>query len=207
AQPKLASRPKAESTRGRVFLIRSLAAESPREYAHRYGELASGRLYDESDPIGLWGGSYSTYSYVGANPISRVDPQGLQEVLPTPEGPIVVPTLPGSTSNQWNQARDAEALSLQEAISNAIAQVNQLMSGADQALDNIVQMAKGGTQNKSNEYSRAATAQAQASGKDPCDILAEWYREARAAGEAAEAQKIVEAQKALGCRNKRKRCP
>lgn len=74
-------------------------------------------------------------------------------------------------------------------------------------LGNIVQMAKGGTQNKSNEYSRAATAEAQATGKDPCDILDDWYREARAAGDAIEAQKIVQAQKALGCRNKRKRCP
>jgi hypothetical protein len=31
----------------------------------------------ESDPIGLFGGSYSTYSYIQSNPLSNVDPPGL----------------------------------------------------------------------------------------------------------------------------------
>ena len=33
--------------------------------------------YIESDPIGLAGGSLTTYGYVGANPISKKDPRGL----------------------------------------------------------------------------------------------------------------------------------
>jgi RHS repeat-associated protein len=33
--------------------------------------------YVESDPIGLSGGSYSTYPYARANPLSAIDPLGL----------------------------------------------------------------------------------------------------------------------------------
>jgi hypothetical protein len=73
---------------GRVFLIPSLAAESPRENADRYDGLAPGRLYIESDPLGLQGGSYSTYGYGGENPISRKDPFGLWIRSPVNSGPL-----------------------------------------------------------------------------------------------------------------------
>lgn len=40
--------------------------------------------YVESDPIGLYGGSWSTYSYANNNPISNDDPDGKQVALPAP---------------------------------------------------------------------------------------------------------------------------
>ena len=69
------------------------------------------------------------------------------------------------------------------------------------ALDNIMQMAKGGSQNIENEYSREARNQ-----PDPCGWLAKQYTAARSSGDTAAAQKIIKAQKALGCRNTQKRC-
>lgn len=47
--------------------------------------------YIESDPIGLAGGSYSTYIYGNNNPISNSDPSGLQAIPWPSPGPLVSP--------------------------------------------------------------------------------------------------------------------
>jgi RHS repeat-associated protein len=48
---------------------------------HRY-YAAEGGQYTQSDPVGLAGGSVSTYGYVGGKPLQWVDPSGLCPICP-----------------------------------------------------------------------------------------------------------------------------
>jgi hypothetical protein len=56
-----------------------------------------------------------------------------------------------------------------------------------------------------NYISLQAKTEAQATGKDPCDILLVWLATAKLTGNKADVRLIQQAQKYLGCRNVRKR--
>ena len=88
---KIASRKKLLKTGEAVFVQSAQTITASGENAYWYGESASGDLYYnyyrnynpatggylQSDPMGLFGGSFSTYSYVGGNPLRKYDSTGL----------------------------------------------------------------------------------------------------------------------------------
>jgi RHS repeat-associated protein len=78
---------------------RRASGRSVYNYERDY-DPAVGR-YIESDPIGLAGGSYSTYAYAGGNPLSRFDPRGLSNW--NFFDPIADPVL-YQLAQQWNPA-------------------------------------------------------------------------------------------------------
>jgi RHS repeat-associated protein len=71
---------------------------------HRYYDPSLGR-YQQSDPIGLAGGQFSTYAYVNGNPLLGIDPNGLMGASTNPAA-----TIPGQTHTPPLAPADKECM-------------------------------------------------------------------------------------------------
>jgi RHS repeat-associated protein len=72
-------------------------------------DSAVGR-YVESDPLGLAGGSYSTYGYVAENPVSNTDPFGLSSLIYNPAaGTVTVVNGAGEAVGSFPAANNAQS--------------------------------------------------------------------------------------------------
>lgn len=82
---------------------------------HRYYDPSNGRFISY-DPVGLAGGSFSGYDYVNDNPVSYVDPNGLQGCIPVVVPPGVVTCVPaptGAAGAGGNSIEDSKKLAEQ----------------------------------------------------------------------------------------------
>lgn len=82
--------------------------------------------YVESDPIGLYGGSYSTYAYVNASPLGNIDPSGLAPPRGT-TAPSVLP--PGPFEFIWLGSPQNTAW-----VQNAASQIGDAVDSLEQAM-------------------------------------------------------------------------
>lgn len=175
------SEPAKTASRANPALRRSVPARRPASYG---GVWENRPRYDRAASSG---------SVVDGDPLNEIDPSGELPWLP------LVPAAAGGgafgEAAAGGCAVDIETGCVASALI-AVGGLGLLIAGkyvVDHLCPNQpLYMSKGGTQNKSGEYSRAAQQQ-----PDPCAWLREQYN---SASSSIERNKIKAAQKVLGCR-------
>ncbi len=161
---------------------RTLADLSYNKY--RDYDPSTGR-YLQADPIGLAGGS-NPYLYAEGNPVRYVDPKGTFAFL--------LPVL--CAGGGCEAAVAAITVAVVGYVGyNLYSEFHKDICDVDYGT--VLEMSKGGKQNKGNEWSRAAR---QEQPNDPCSWLQGAYNDPSTT--AADRQKIKTAQKFLGCRRR-----
>ena len=140
------------------------------------------------DPLRFGAGDAVLYAYVNSDPINSIDPSGLDGT-----GAVIGACFGGVIAATAACAVTGPGFIICEPI--GIIGGIVLGAGIGHYAENALQMAKGGKQNIDNEYTREAVKH-----QDPCRWLQQEYDKARAAGDSVAQQKIIKAQKALGCR-------
>jgi RHS repeat-associated protein len=137
----LISRPSIRLTPRKRWGYRRVVRRRPRGRTHynyfRDYDPQTGR-YIESDPIGLYGGSFSTYAYVAGNPITNTDPLGLAPPGQGSQGGYQIPcTWPGGCIYQPGTPENAQAAQqLGDALDNAVDAIKAAAAKAARAIEN-----------------------------------------------------------------------
>jgi RHS repeat-associated protein len=148
----------------------------------RYYNPLTGRFLNE-DLISFNSGTTNLYKYANNSPTNFIDPDGLQA------GSLTIRLLPvaGGAALSDGPLPIGDAVAIGILVVAGIADLILLSQAREKG---------------ENEITRQVKADAQTSGRDPCDILDEMLR---ACSDGATKRKIQQAQKFLGCRNKTKR--
>jgi RHS repeat-associated protein len=152
-------------------------------FYHRYYNPVNGRFLNE-DPIGLNGG-LNMYAFVYNNPVNLSDPFGLDVVV-------------GILETGWGAAVIEPG-----PVGETIMTVVTVVAGS-YILVKWIFFSK--TKSKEHNWaSREAINRGKSQGRDPCDIISEWIKEAKCRGRKDLLKDFITAQKVLGCRNVQKR--